>query len=155
MLGKLLPLILLLLGTGAGVGAAILTAPSGHETEAQPEESEHEEEDPEAAHDFVKLNNQFVVPLIRGEKIVSMVVLSLSLETKPGLSETILAREPKLRDQFLRVLFDHANAGGFRGAFTQSGTLDLLRTALREVAQKEIGPDVFDVLIQDINRQDN
>ena len=94
------------------------------------------------------------MPLIQGDKVTAMVVLSLSLETKPGLSDTVFTYEPKLRDVFLRVLFDHANAGGFRGAFTQSGTLDLLRQGLREAAQKEMGDDIFDVLIVDIARQD-
>ena len=47
--------------------------------------------------------------------------------------------EPKLRDVFLQVLFDHANMGGFRGAFTRSDVLEPLRTALREAAQKHLG----------------
>ena len=160
MLRKLLPLILLLLGTGAGIGAGILTAPA-HPGEVYAPEAEEESHGSDGhgetsgqAHDFVKLNNQFVVPLIQGDKVTAMVVLSLSLETKPGLSDTVFTYEPKLRDVFLRVLFDHANAGGFRGAFTQSGTLDLLRQGLREAAQKEMGDDIFDVLIVDIARQD-
>ncbi|MCB1340497.1 MAG: flagellar basal body-associated FliL family protein [Pseudooceanicola sp.] len=154
MLMKLLPVILLLIGIGAGVGAGILTAPKPTEGEEHAAEEEHEPEEEVLPNDFVKLNNQFVVPLIHGDIVTSMVVLTLSLETKAGLSELVYAREPKLRDEFLRVLFDHANTGGFRGAFTQSGNLELLRTALRETAQKIIGPDVYDVLIVDIARQD-
>lgn len=157
MIAKLLPVIFLLLGIGAGVGAAILTGPTQDNgaTQAAETEPDHDPEETPVPHEFVKLNNQFVVPLIHGDKVTSMVVLSLSLETVPGLTEAVYAREPKLRDIFLRVLFDHANAGGFRGAFTESGTLDLLRSALREVVQKEMGRDVFDVLILDIARQDS
>ena len=81
-------------------------------------------------------------------------VLSLSLETVPGLTETVFAHEPKLRDLFLQVMFDHANMGGFQGAFTQSSNLETLRRALREVAQAQLGPDVTNVLIVDIVRQD-
>ena len=66
----------------------------------------------------------------------------------------VYEREPKLRDAFLRVMFDHANAGGFDGAFTNSNQMDVLRRALREVAQKTIGPTASDVLILDIVRQD-
>lgn len=157
MLSKLLPLILLLFGTGAGIGAAVLTAPAPNEAAAQAADIEeaHDPQEPAVQNEFVKLNNQFVIPLIHGDKVASMVVMSLSLETRPGLTEAVYLREPKLRDLFLRVLFDHANAGGFRGAFTESGTLDLLRSALREAAQKEMGKDVIDVLIQDIARQDS
>lgn len=157
MIKKLLPVILLLLGTGAGIGAAMFTAPPpGGDDHAEAEEHPSEDEEEGAAQsEFIKLNNQFVVPLMADDRVSSMVVVSLSLETEPGLTEVVYAREPKLRDLFLRVLFDHANMGGFRGAFTQSQTLDLLRNALREVAQKEMGDEILDVLIVDIARQDS
>lgn len=156
MLSKLIPVIFLALGTGAGIAAAMFMAPAPDP--ALHAEAEHE--DPKDTHaetgdtEYVKLNNQFVIPVILNERVASLVVMSLSLETTTKISETVYAHEPKLRDVFLRVLFDHANMGGFQGAFTQSDTLDLLRTALREVAQKELGDEVVDVLIIDISRQD-
>ncbi len=155
MLKKLLPVVFLLLGTGAGIGAAIFTAPAPDGQAAHVEEEPTEEEDPTKKPEFIKLNNQFVVPLMANDRVTSMVVVSLSLETEPGLTEAVYAHEPKLRDIFLRVLFDHANMGGFGGSFTQSETLDLLRKALREVAQKEMGKEIRDVLIVDIARQDS
>lgn len=154
MLKKLLPILLLLIGTGAGIGAGIMTAPGQKSAETHEEPELTEEEIAANQPEFIKLNNQFVVPLVANDRVTSMVVLSLSLETSPGMSEAVYAREPKLRDLFLRVLFDHANIGGFRGPFTQAETLDLLRRALREVAQKEMGKDIRDVLIVDIARQD-
>ena len=105
--------------------------------------------------DYVKLSNQFVVPVVEDGRVAAMVILSLTLEVPTGGSEAIYAREPKLRDAFLQVLFDHANAGGFRGAFTDGANLVILRSALREVAQKIMAGAVSDVLIADIVRQDN
>ena len=105
--------------------------------------------------DYVKLSNQFVVPVVENGRVAAMVILSLTLEVPPGTSEAIYAREPKLRDAFLQVLFDHANAGGFRGAFTDGANLVILRNALREVAQKIMAGAVSDVLIADIVRQDS
>ena len=158
MIKKLLPVILLLVGTGAGIGAGIATTPApeegdgmkggGHEAE-----SHHEEAD-ESPSEFIKLDEQFVVPVIKADKVVSMIVLALSLETDPGMMDAVFVKKPKLRDLFLRVLFDHSNMGGFRGAFTRSDNMELLRTALREVAQKEMGTEIRDVLITDIGRQD-
>lgn len=157
MLSKLLPVIFLVLGTGAGIAAAMFMAPAP-DHDALAKEPKHEKTThADSSNDeavYVKLNNQFVVPVVQNERVASLVVMSLSLETKSAISETVYAREPKLRDAFLRVLFDHANMGGFQGAFTQSDTLDLLRTALREVAQKELGDEIIDVLILDISRQD-
>ncbi len=168
MLAKLFPVILLLLGTGGGIGAGLFLMPppgvgsdAGNQDSggsggkpAQKLDSSGNLIDPSAT-EFVKMGNQFVIPVVENDMIASLVVVSLSLETRVGVSENIYAREPKLRDAFLRVLFDHANMGGFQGAFTNAATLDLLRDALRQVAQKEIGSDVVDVLISDILRQDS
>lgn len=156
MLKKIVPVLFLLVGLGAGVGAGIFMGDG--KTERSDEITEHE---PTVGHDmptgeseYVKLNNQFVVPVVKGEQVSALVVMSLSLETVPGMTETIYAREPKLRDAFLQVMFDHANMGGFDGSFTSSNTLDILRTALREVAQKEFGDDISNVLIVGVARQD-
>jgi flagellar protein FliL len=161
MIAKIIPLIFLLAGFGGGIGAAMfLSPPAGQQSSTEtdpPEEPQgaNHEDVKDSGTEFVKMSNQFVIPVVEGNSIAALVVISLSLETQPGISEEIYDREPKLRDAFLRTLFDHANMGGFKGEFfTRSGTLDLLRTALREVAQEEIGPEVLNVLIMDIIRQD-
>jgi len=171
MLAKLLPILLLLVGTGGGIGAGLFLMPGpepgsqvsnqgsagsqgGAAAEnAQMKDATGEMIDPLTT-EFVKLNNQFVIPVVKNDMIASLVVITLNLETRIGVSESIYAREPKLRDAFLRVLFEHANMGGFQGDFTNADTLDLLRSALRQVAQKVIGADIVDVLIVDILRQD-
>ncbi|MBE0554154.1 MAG: flagellar basal body-associated protein FliL [Rhodobacteraceae bacterium] len=174
MIRKLIPVLLALLGLGAGVGAGFALrpagdappaeghgeeaaadahAPEGHGAEA-PAEAGHDAGAEEGAPEYVKLNNQFVVPVLEGGRVVSMVILSLNLEVGTGQSEAIYAREPKLRDAFLQVLFDHANAGGFRGSFTDGSNLVILRRALLEKARTVAGEAVLDVLISDIARQD-
>lgn len=162
MLSKLLPIILLIIGTGGGIGAGIMLAPApathdattGEAHQAPPvvEAAHSDEEKPEFI--YVKLNSQFVVPVVERDELSALVVMSLSLEAVDGMSDRIYALEPKLRDALLQVLFDHANMGGFRGAFTRSDVMMPLRTALREAAQREVGPDIVDVLILDISRQD-
>lgn len=162
---KLLPLVLLLVGSGAGVGAGIFLRPNSEETHEQaPNDELHEErpkkeaydpDNPPAEMEYVKLSNQFVVPVVKGKTVVSLVVLSLSLEVPEGQKDAVFRREPKLRDSFLQVLFDHANIGGFDGAFTDADNLTVLRDALREIGQKNMGTEVIkDVLILEIARQD-
>ncbi|SFT95514.1 flagellar basal body-associated FliL family protein [Sedimentitalea nanhaiensis] len=160
MLSKLIPLVFLLLGIGAGVGAGMFMAPSDDsKTQDAPQVEKIAEDRAEpvdvASSEFVKLNNQFVVPIIRNERVASLVVVSLSIEVEAGMNDRVREREPKLRDSFLRVLFDHSNIGGFDGAFIKPDTLDVLRRSLREVAQKNLGEYAIDVLITDIARQDN
>jgi hypothetical protein len=103
----------------------------------------------------VKLNNQFIVPVVEQAEVQALVILSISLEVRPGTTEAVYTQEPKLRDAFLQVLFDHANAGGFNGAFTSSTNMDVLRQSLLETAQAVIGKSVRNVLIVDIVRQDS
>lgn len=156
MLKKILPILFLLIGVGAGIGAGIfLGAGTPEHTDELAEHMEPEShEAPSGGSEYVKLNNQFVVPVVNGEQVSALVVMTLSLETTPGMTEAIYAREPKLRDAFLQVMFDHANMGGFDGSFTSSNTLDILRKALRDVAQMEFGEDISNVLIVGIARQD-
>jgi len=150
MIRKILPLILALIGLGAGVGAGMFLRPAQDHVQAEPAAME------EAAplSDFVKLNNQFVVPVVEGGRVVSLVIMSLSVEVALGSTEKVFSQEPKLRDAMLQIMFDHANAGGFNGVFTDGANLTLLRRALMESAQKILGDVVKDVLISDLARQD-
>jgi len=159
MLRKLLPVLLVLVGCGAGAAAGILLRPSAPATEdaatdAPDEAGVHAEDGAAPLHEYVKLNNQFVVPVMSDGRVSSLVVVSLSLEVTPGQVERVYDMEPKLRDGMLQVLFDHANSGGFNGSFTDGANLVLLREALLETALRIFGKDVTDVLIVDIVRQD-
>ena len=160
MIKKLLPVILLFIGAGAGVGAGIFLRPELEpvavpmDDETAKVEAEEKEDEGPSEHEYFKMSNQFVVPVIKEDQVQALVVLSLSVEVPIGQKDAIYSKEPKLRDSFLQVLFDHANIGGFDGAFTNANNLAVLRGALREVAQKDMGEQVNDVLIVEIARQD-
>jgi flagellar protein FliL len=172
MIRKLFPILLALLGLGGGIGAGVFLRPPPEPDEhAETEEGEHaegeakeagaEEGEPEeggaeeGGPEYVKMNNQFIVPVVEKGRVAAMVVLSLSIEVEPGNTEAVYQREPKLRDVFLQVLFDHANVGGFSGSFTDGSNLVVLRTSLRESAVEVLGDALRDVLITDIARQDS
>jgi len=164
----LIPLVFLCAGLGIGVGAAKFTAPSeapdskakATDTKAKTDEKKPTkdmkagEKGEEGSYEYLKLTKQFVVPVVERDEIAAMVTMTLSLEAEPGLSDQFYAIEPKLRDRFLQVLFDHANTGGFDGIFTQSDNLATLRKSLLEVARKDLGNSVSQVLIMSVNRQD-
>jgi len=172
MKALLIPLLLAIIGIGAGARAGLFHRPPpevaapnpcGEEAEAlvateaaaeapAPPDETGTEDDP--TREYVKLNNQFIVPIVEEGRVASMVVLSLSLEVDTGQRETVYAREPKLRDAFLQVLFDHANSGGFSGNFTTGTKMRHLSKALNEVGRKVLGAILTDVLIIDIVRQD-
>lgn len=167
---KFLPLILALIGAGAGLGAGhMLASTDDHEEAPTDEAAEHNNDDhsvdtmlkdhqpeaePEADSDFVRLNNQFVVPIVEKERVASLIVVSLALETQPGLTDKVFEREPKLRDEFLTVLFAHARSGGFTGSFTDEHLMLDLRQSLLEAAQEVLGDSVRKVLLSEVVRQD-
>ena len=180
MIRKLLPLILAGVGLGGGIAAGVALRPTteaktdaaagvdvhakpgkedegGHNDKAADHKSEAGSSDHAATDgpEYVKLNNQFVVPVVEEGRVQAMVVLSLSLEVEAGLSDSVYEREPKLRDVFLQVLFDHANSGGFSGSFTDGANLVVLRTGLQEAGALVLGDMLKDVLITDIARQDS
>lgn len=149
MLGKFLPVVMLLVGLlfGGGVGFLLRSGDESVEDLAAAK--------PPMQPEYVKLPSQFLIPILERGRVGSVVVMSLGVEVPAGAAEAILSKEPRLRDEFLRILFDHANAGGFRGTFTESGNLTLLRRGLLEGARKIVGDQVSDVLITDIARQDS
>lgn len=168
MLGKILPLVLMMVGTGAGLGAGIYLRPApdslpaaatdahADATETKDMHAKEEDADPHDANvQYIKMNNQFVVPVVKDKEVAALVVLALSLEVPENQQDSVYRHEPKLRDSFLQVLFDHANVGGFDGAFTSARNLGALRKALTEMAQKDMGKDTIqNVLITEIARQD-
>ena len=90
-----LPLVMLMIGVGAGVGAGVYMRPSSHpETDTHAEEAPPAQEAHDTAHDerhtghgsgeveYVKLNNQFVVPIVKERDVAAMVPLDrLLIET--------------------------------------------------------------------------
>ncbi|MEL7464238.1 MAG: flagellar basal body-associated FliL family protein [Pseudomonadota bacterium] len=104
--------------------------------------------------DFVRLEKQFVVPVLGEERVASLVVLSIALEVEHGGADFVFAAEPKLRDRFLGVLFTHAQSQGFDGGFTRKDRLSDLRRALTLAAQDVLGELAYGVLLTNVLRQD-
>ena len=168
----LLPLVLLLLGLGGGVGAAMFLPAAAPETtdadppaedateaaeaadDDQPAEDPTPEPDPDKGPvEFLNMSNQFVIPLVDDGEVNGIVVLTLSLEVVEGTIASVNLLEPKIRDKFLQVLFNHANNGGFDGNFTDFRYLQSLKDELLRNAQVVAGKNVTDVLILDLVRQ--
>jgi len=168
---KLLPIILVVVGLVAGIGAGVMLRPAPEPEETadlapcDPAAGCDENEyvipdpprapvyDPDAVWDYVKMPKQFVIPVIKKDRVSALVVMSLSLEVTEGQSDFVLSRAPRLRDGFLQVLFNHANSGGFDGAFTTGRSMKDLRGELKETAQNFLGENVESVLIEEIVKQ--
>ena len=104
--------------------------------------------------DYQRLDDPFLVPLVRNNMVEAMMVLTLGIEVTPGQSQLIHSQEPRLRNQLLQALFDHANTGGFDGMFTVSGNMRTLRESLTRAARDVLGDAVGSILILDMVRQE-
>lgn len=173
MIKKLLPIILILIFGGAGVATGLMLKPApevplsevgpcGDDPNAAQDSAKKDaskasksEANENLSFEYVKLNNQFIVPVIKGDIVRAVAVVALSLEVKTGTKDQVYAVEPKLRDTFLQALFDHASLGGFDGAFATTENLVRMRRSLKEHAVAVLGDIVNDVLVTDIARQDN
>ena len=179
---KLLPVLIAIIGLAAGTAAGMFLRPAaetGGKEAAGPAEAgtgtdeggegtpgatvesgkDEGETAPERrpgaeAVEYVKLNNQFVVPVVASGRVAALVVLSLSVEVPQGAREKVYAVEPRLRDALLQVMFRHANSGGFDGTFTAGEKMRDLRASLRKAAREVLGRTAQDVLVVDIVRQD-
>ncbi|MEM7508258.1 MAG: flagellar basal body-associated protein FliL [Pseudomonadota bacterium] len=178
---KLLPVILGVVGLAGGAAAGHFMKPPPPEEEMAAEsdgaENDHgaaesgegekyaaagqakggsgkEEQPPLENADFIKLNKQFVVPVLEGERVGALIVMSMAIEAEQGLGNLVFEYEPKLRDEFLQVLFRHAQSGGFGGVFTAEQVMQDLRASLLHAARGVLGSRVHNVLLTDIVRQD-
>lgn len=159
----LLPLIMMCIGVGTGVGAGFFLKPEPVANTpvdgGDPPEVEQVDAptlpDADAEREYAKLNNQFVIPVLEDGLVAALVVMSLNLEVTVGSRTAVFSAEPKLRDRFLQVMFDHANTGGFSGNFTRGTKMRALRNELLRAAKDVIGERVTDVLVIDIVRQDS
>lgn len=171
MLKIILAVVIVLAGIGIGGGAGYLLRPpppepppkcaceQGEEGETPADEGEavalDEHGNPiEPVYEYVNLSNQFVIPIIENDAMTGMVVMSVSLEIDVGAKETVFAREPKLRDEFLRLLFAYSAIGGFGGNYLESSDLNVIRSDLTKAAERILGPIVHQALIVDMVRQD-
>jgi hypothetical protein len=182
---KLIPLLIALLGLGTGVGAGMALKPalapdsSASACATASGEAPHGDAEggaaPCAAPDpfapdtvaevgeapaevsYVPIEKPFVVPIFAGERTVAMVVLSLSVATEGGKgASAVEALEPRLRDSFLKVMFRHANSGGFDGSYTAGRKIEDLKSALLGAAREVVhDAPVDEVLITEIARQDS
>jgi len=124
-MSKLIPVLLLLVGIAGGVGAGLVLAPeplacpeAGDGEAAPPPEGCPPPPDPvvadesggeggEAPAEFVRMNDQFVIPVLRDGEARALVVLSLTLEVEPGRTGAIFEIEPRLRDALLLEIEAH------------------------------------------------
>jgi flagellar FliL protein len=105
-------------------------------------------------HAFIDMERKFVVPLVRGNRVQSLVVVDLRLEVTASAESRALALKPKVRDAFLDALYAMAVAGAFDGDLYSNNVQDEMRARLLEAARQVLQDDARAILIGELLRQD-
>lgn len=172
----LIPLVALIVGLVAGIGGGSALSSKdgsgGEEAATDDHGSEgHVDTPPEPAADahsdaghgdaghgaspdsFYTLPGQFIIPIVGGENVQAVVLLSIGLETTPEGRGDVMRMEPRLRSAILAALFDLSSIGGMSGDFTAPDWRNRVSQAVKHAATAVAGNKVTAVDLLEINKQ--
>ena len=104
---------------------------------------------------FIDMDRKFVVPLVRGNRVRSLVVVDLRLEVRASGESRAMALKPKLRDALLDTLYALAVTGAFDGDLYSNNVQDEMRAQLLRAAREVLQDDASAILIGELLRQDH
>ncbi|MFN4183320.1 MAG: flagellar basal body-associated FliL family protein [Hyphomonas sp.] len=104
---------------------------------------------------YFKFSREFVVPIIQHEKVVSLVILNINIESDAASSDKLFSQEPVVRDVVMTTLIEISGDGRTFQSMTSIENYETLRSLILGALQKKF-PDIGirNVLILDIARQD-
>lgn len=102
---------------------------------------------------YFKFSREFVVPIMRDQRVSSLVIININLESsEDGLSK-LFSLEPKLRDNIMTTLIKLSNERGILDSATAYDNYETIRaTILKNLGQ--VSSEVHNVLILDMAKQD-
>jgi hypothetical protein len=176
MMQKVLALAIMLTGIGGGLALGVVMRPGAapHAGDGVATESEISSGQTQAAtgndgaipigaggdgkagidREYVKIGRQMIIPVVSGGETRALMLFDLAIDVPRAMTERTYAAEPRLRDAFLRILFEMSYTGAFSSTYTDARVVEELREKLRAAARRVIGFAVDDVLILDIMRQE-
>lgn len=165
---SILPIILVLLAVG-GAGFAAKTVRGAPEVEDGAHNLEeggvHDPKKAKKAGDkgdgygsgnvaYYRFKRDFIVPVMRGNSVDSLVLLRVSVEMDPDKLEVFRPKEPRIRDAFMQTLLSLSHDGLFKGDITAPNVYQTIQSRLTETANANMDDEAKAVLIVDFARQD-
>ena len=103
---------------------------------------------------YFKFSREFVIPLMRGEQVESLIIMNLNLEVDSGFSGSLFSQEPKLRDNIMSTLIALSNDGVTLDNFSRVESYETIRSMVLQNLNSELGPGILNVLILDMAKQE-
>lgn len=147
--------------------AAVQTDPAGDEYADAEQGDDHGKSDKKAAKKddshgkkpssgntaYYKFSREFVVPIMRGGQVNSLIILHISLETDSATSERLFSEEPKLRDNIMTTLIALSNDGRTLEEPTNINNYETIRSMILMNLKDSIDDGIQNVLIVDMAKQ--
>lgn len=165
---KILPILLIILGVVGGGAAGMFLKPApeppseeeiaakkAEEAKAKAAEEEgYGDGTPPTNRAFVKVGRQTIVPVLEEGETRALMLFELAVDVPAGSANIVHEMEPRLRDAFLRELFQMSYTGAFLTEFTDDRVIEELRRNLTRAARRYVGEEAREVLILDVMRQE-
>lgn len=103
---------------------------------------------------YYKFSREFVVPVIRNNRVDALVILNLSLESDAAISQKLFEMEPKLRDNIMTTLITLSNDGHTLDNLTDVESYESIRSMVLMNLKTVVSSGIHNVLIMDVARQD-
>lgn len=103
---------------------------------------------------YFRFSREFVVPLMRNERVASLVILNISLETDTTVTDKMFLMEPKLRDNIMTTLVHLSNDGSTLSALTSVDNYERVRGMILNNLENVVPSGIQNVLILDAAKQD-
>ncbi|WOR14495.1 hypothetical protein RYZ27_12005 [Hyphomonas sp. FCG-A18] len=103
---------------------------------------------------YHRFSREFVVPIMRENRVRSMVILNLSIEADSSLSARLFAEEPKVRDNIMTTLIMLSNEGDTLENFTDIESYETIRSMVLKNLDSIFATGIHNILIMDIAKQD-
>lgn len=105
---------------------------------------------------YFKFSREFIIPLMEGRELESLVILNINLEVDASVSATLFSQEPKLRDNVMTTLIELSNDGRTLETIASVESYETIRSmVLKNLKEKEVsGEGILNVLIVDVGKQD-
>jgi len=103
---------------------------------------------------YHRFSREFVVPIMRDNRVRSLVILNLSIEADSSLSSRLFSEEPKVRDNIMTTLIMLSNEGDTLEDFTDIESYETIRSMILKNLDSIFAYGIHNVLIMDIAKQD-
>ncbi|MCI4643361.1 MAG: flagellar basal body-associated FliL family protein [Hyphomonadaceae bacterium] len=103
---------------------------------------------------YFRFSREFVVPVLKDDRVASLVILNLNLEVDSGASSHLFSIEPKLRDNIMATLIGLSSEGDTFDHITDVESYETVRSMVLMNLRKAVPNGIHNVLITDMAKQD-